>query len=369
MIDYARWLYQWFRGEILAIPGRVIALIFVLTLFLFPLITTQPYILRILIMAGLFSIYAASWDVLGGFTGQVNLGHSLFFGVAAYAAALLNLRLSLPPYLTIPLGGVFAVGAGLIIGLPALRVRGFYLSLVTLAFPIILTGIVFIFPGFTGGELGIYGVESISESRVLDYYVVLLVMLICLTLMYKFTDAKSKIIRTGLILHAIREDEISARMSGINTTRYKLLAFCVSGFFAGIAGGIYAHFLKIAGPSSLDLFFSFQAILWSIFGGMGTIYGAVVGVFILYPVLELSRLQPVLEEIRFIIFGLILILTLFFMPEGLSVWILDKIEIVCPRCKIKNVFTRKHCRACRAPISRKRSDPIQKEGDIDDIRL
>jgi len=354
-MDFLRRSYYWFYGEVLAIPGRIIAVGFVLFLFVFPLFTTQPYLLRILIMASIFAIYAASWDVLGGFTGQINLGHAIFFGIAAYTAALLNLNLGLPPYITVPAGGIAAVLGGLVVGIPALRIRGFYLSLVTLAFPIILTGIIFMFSDFTGGELGKYGVESLSSSRTLDYYIVLLVMLVSLLAMYKFTDAGSKIMRSGVLLHAIREDEISARTSGIDTTKYKLLAFSVSGFFAGIAGGLYAHFLKIAGPSTLELFFSFQAILWSIFGSMGTIYGAVVGVFILYPMLELARFSPMLEEVRFIVFALVLILVLFFMPEGLSIWVTDKIEIVCPRCKIKNMFTREYCRACRAPITRKKA--------------
>ena len=366
-MTYPRWLLYWFKDEILAIPGRTIALLFIVALLLFPLITTQPYFLRIMIMAGIFSIYAASWDVLGGFTGQINLGQALFFGISAYTASLLNLKLGLPPFLTIPSGALAAVIGGLIVGFPAIRVRGFYLSLVTLAFPIILTDIIFIFPDFTGGELGIYGVQGLSSSRITDYYIVTFVMLVSLVIMYKFTDSGSKIIRTGIILNAIREDEISARTSGIDTVKYKLLAFSVSGFFAGIAGGLYAHFVKITGPSTLEMFFSFQSILWCIFGGMGTIYGAVAGVFILFPAIELTQVIPFLRDLRYIIFALILIVTLFFMPEGLSIWVLNKIEIICPRCRVKNGFWRSSCRACRAPIKHKKNISIK--DDSNDISL
>jgi len=102
-------------------------------------------------------------------------------------------------------------------------------------------------------------------------------------IMWKFTDARSSFLRIGIILHAIREDEITARASGINTIRYKLLAFAVAGFFAGIAGAFHAHFMRIAGPSNLDLILSFQAIIWTVFGGIASIYGPVVGVYILYP--------------------------------------------------------------------------------------
>lgn len=342
--------YGWFKGGILAIPGRVIALCFFICLLSAPLFTQDPYYLRIITLAAIFSLFAASWDVLSGFTGQLNLGHALFFGVAGYTAGLLNIYLDMPPWVTIPCGAVAAVFVGLLAGIPALRLRGFYLGLVTLSFPLILSGLLFVFPEFTGGELGISGIKKLSSSRIMSYYIVVMVFTVSIFIMWKFTDAKSKMFRTGIILHAIREDEITARVSGINTTKYKMLAFGMSGFFAGIAGGLYVHFMRIAAPSTLDLFFSFQAILWTIFGGITTIYGAVVGVFILFPLLEIMACTEWGGQLRFIIIALILILTLLFMPEGITVWVLDKLEVKCPRCKIVNVFTRKKCRACRAVL-------------------
>lgn len=350
MSYYFRWIYHQFRIEVLDIPGRVIALVFILSLFLIPIFTTNSYVLRIVIIASIFAIYASSWDLLAGFAGQLSLGHALFFGVAAYTTALLNKYFGLQPWATIPMAGLAAVIIGLIAGIPALRLRGFYLALVTLSFPVILTGIIYIFPDFTGGELGLYNIDPLSGSRVIDYFIVLVVMVGSLFAMYKFTDAGSKIIRTGLILHAIREDEIAARVSGIHTARYKLLAFAVSGIFAGIAGGLYAHFMRISGPSTLELFFSFQPILWTVFGGIGTIYGPVAGVFILYPLLEALNLHPVGEATRFIFFAVILIVFLVFMPEGVTTWVRDKIEVKCPRCKLVNLVTRISCRACRAPL-------------------
>jgi len=350
MMSYIHRLHGWVRGEIFAIPGRVIAVVFFVGLICFPLFTQDPYYLRIVTLSAIFAIFAASWDVLSGFTGQLNLGHALFFGVAAYTAGLLNIHLDLSPWLTIPCGALTAVLVGLIVGIPALRLRGFYLGLVTLSFPLILTGLLFAFPEFTGGELGVSGVSRMARSRVLIYYIVVAVFAVSALIMWKFTDARSKIIRTGLVLHAIREDEITARASGISTTGYKLLSFAVSGFFAGVAGGMYVHFIRIAGPQTLDLFFSFQAILWTIFGGITTIYGAVTGVFILFPLLEILSFHPVFEELRFIVFSVLLIFTLLFMPEGITVWILDRIEVKCPRCKVTNVFTRHTCRACRANL-------------------
>ncbi len=342
-----RRLLKDFQGDVLAIPGRLLALIFFLFLFMMPLITQDPYILRILIFCNIFAIFAVSWDFLSGYTGQINFGHALFFGVAAYTAAMLNKYLDFEPWATISIGAIFAVLAGVLMCLPALRLRGPYLSLVTLAFPLIMLGIIKAFPDITGGEHGITGLSRLSESRVADYYISALVMTISVLIMWKLTDARSGLVRTGIILHAIREDEITARATGINTIRYKMLAFAVGGFFAGVAGGLYAHFMRIAGPSTLDLLLSFQAVIWTIFGGIVSIYGPIVGVYVLYPLTEVLRIIP---ELRFLILGAIVIVIILFMPEGIAVWIRDKIERRCPRCKLANASLRRECRACGASL-------------------
>ncbi len=339
-------VYKVLIGEILVLPSRTIVLLFCLTLLLLPLITAHPYYLGILFMASIFAIFAASWDLLSGFTGQLNFGHALFFGVAAYTAALLNLHFGLAPWLTIPLGALAAVLAGLVIGVPCLRLRGVYLALATLAFPLILTGFIFVFPGITGGELGVSGIDPLSGSRTIDYYIAITLMIVLGFVMWKITASK-----TGIIFHAIREDEVTARASGINTTRYKLLAFCLSGFFAGIAGGLYVHYMKVAGPSTLELMLSFQVVIWAIFGGIATIYGPIAGVFIIYiPYTTIMTSLPVVSEIRMLLVAIIIVLVMLFMPEGLTTWVRDKIEKVCPRCKIRNIATRKSCRVCTADL-------------------
>ncbi len=350
-MTYVNLFYGWVRQEIFAIPGRIIAVIFLCFLFAAPLITQESYYLRIIILACIFAIFAMSWDVLFGFTGQLNLGHGLFFGAGAYAAAFLNLHLHWAPWLTIPAGAVIGLGFGLIVCIPALRLRGMYLGLVTLSLPIIAAGLLYVFPDVTGGELGLYGLEGLSRSINVSYYVVVVVFLVSAYIMYKLTDIENKHVRLGILFCAIREDEIAARTSGINTNHYKLIAFVVSGLFAGIAGGLYAHFLRSAGPSMLTLFFSFQVILWCTFGSTATIYGGVVGVFILYPMTEVLSLFQWGENLRYIIFALILMVTLFFMPEGITKWILDKLETKCPRCKLVNFSLRKRCRGCRAELN------------------
>jgi branched-chain amino acid transport system permease protein len=327
--------------------------------------------------ASIFAIFAVSWDLLSGYTGLVNFGHALFFGVAAYTTALLNKFLGWPPSVTIPLAVLAAVIAGVATCFPALRLRGSYLALLTLAFPLMLLGIVMFFKEYTGAEYGIPGLPPIGGSEREQYYICLIAMTASVLIMWKLTDAGSKYVRTGLIFHAIREDEIAARATGINTIRYKILAFVIGGFFAGLAGALYTHVRGIASISSLNLTMSFQAIIWVLFGGAVTIYGGVVGVYILYPLVFLSRrvenffstmekalpkvpatvpLAKILEFLHelagrpYLVLAVIVILILIFMPEGIAVWIRDKMERECPRCKLSNAAWRKECRACSASL-------------------
>jgi branched-chain amino acid transport system permease protein len=339
---YLRRFYTIVRGEVLVLPSRIIVALFFIILLGLPLISQNPYLIRVVILTSIFAILAASWDLLSGFTGQMNFGHALFFGVGAYTSALLNIHLQIPPWGSVPLGALAAVLTGLIVGIPCLRLKHTYLALTTMAFPIILMGIVFALPDFTGGELGISGLKRISSSLLGNYYIYIVTMLVLCTVMWKITDS-----HTGIIFHAIREDELAVKASGINTTRYKLIAFCLSGFFAGIAGGLYAHYMRIAGPSTLEVSMSFTVVIWAVFGGIATIYGPIAAVFILFPLLEFVRFWP---EYRMLIFAVVVLLILLYMPEGLIPWARDKIEKECPRCKIRNVATRKTCRICTAVL-------------------
>ncbi|TDA31930.1 MAG: branched-chain amino acid ABC transporter permease [Hadesarchaea archaeon] len=335
-------VYKKLREEIFPLPSRTLAFLAIIFLLILPIFVRNPYYLQIIVLTNLFALYAASWDLLSGYTGQVSFGHALFFGVGGYSAAFLNLRLGWPPLLTIPVGALAAVFTGMIVGIPCLRLRGPYLALATLAFPIILTGIIYAFPETTGGEFGLSGLTRLTPSRTLDYYFSFLLMIFGVFIMWKITESK-----IGIILHSIREDEIAARACGINTARYKLLAYSLSGFFAGLAGSSFAHFMRTVGPLALDASVSFQAVIWTAFGGIVSIYGAVGGVYVLYPLMEFLRVTP---QIRMLSFAIIVTVILLIMPEGMLRWIRDKIERECPRCKKRNVVTRETCRICGAPL-------------------
>jgi len=231
------------------------------------------------------------------------------------------------------------------VGYLCLRLRGSYLSLATLAFPLILIGVLFAFPDFSGGELGITGLQPIAASRVGNYYVAAVAMLVLVFGIWAFADS-----RFGLVLHAIRDDELAARASGIDTTRYKLAVFGISAAAAGVTGALYAHFLRVAGPSTLETALSFQVVIWSVFGGLATIYGPVTAVFVLYPLTEWLGTFSAFGELRLLIFAVVVLLVLLFMPRGLTPWVRDRIESKCPRCKQQNPVWRESCRVCGAPL-------------------
>src|SRR4051812_11964572 len=321
-----RRLWGELRSEVFVLPSRILVLVWVIVVVTLPLVYSDPYVLRVLTMTCIYAIFAASWDLLAGYTGQVNFGHALFFGAGAYGSALLSLKLGLSPLLTIWAGTALAAVAGLLVGMICLRLRGSYLSLATLAFPLIALGLLFAFPEFSGGELGVTGLSRLVGGTGFltapqsNYYVAALSMLIIVFGLWSLADS-----RFGIVLHAIRDDEVAARASGINTPRYKIAVFAVSGAAAGFSGALFAHYLRVAGPSTLETALSFQVVIWGIFGGAATIYGAVAAVFLLYPFTEWlgsARFEfqdkvVNLGELRLLIFAVIVLLVLLFMPRGL----------------------------------------------------
>jgi branched-chain amino acid transport system permease protein len=310
-----------------------------------PVVYGDPYVMRIITMTCLFAIFAASWDLLAGYTGQVNFGHALYFGAGAYTSALLSLKLGITPWATIWLGAAVAALFGFATGYLCLRLRGSYLSLATLAFPLIALGLLFAFPDFSGGELGVSGLRRLATTPTANYYIAALSMLAIVFALWALADSKF-----GIVLHAIRDDEVAARASGINTPRYKLAIFSIAGAAAGFAGALFAHYLRVAGPSALEVALSFQVVIWGIFGGLATVYGPVAAVFLLYPLTEWLGSFKTFGELRLLAFALIVLLVLLFMPRGLAPWVRDKVEAQCPRCKQRNGAWRSLCRLCRAPL-------------------
>lgn len=333
------------KNGVLVLPSRTLVLLWAAALLALPVVYADAYVLRILTMTCLFAILAASWDLLAGYTGQVNFGHALFFGAGAYTSGLMSTRLGISPWLTVWAGAALAMLLGFLVGYLCLRLRGSYLSLATLAFPLIALGVLFAFPDFSGGELGISGLRRLALTPTANYYIALLAMLAIVFGLWLLADS-----RFGIVLHAIRDDEVAARASGINTPRYKLAVFAISGAAAGLSGALFAHYLRVAGPSTLETALSFQVVIWGIFGGAATVYGPVAAVFLLYPLTDWLASFKAIGELRLLIFAIIVLLVLLFMPRGITPWMRDKIEIVCPRCKQRNSAWRSVCRLCGAGL-------------------
>src|SRR5262245_9300031 len=333
------------KNEVFVLPSRTLVLAWVVALLALPAVYGDAYVLRILTMTCIFAIFAASWDLLAGYTGQVSFGHALFFGAGAYTSALLSLRLGISPWLTVFAGAAVAMLFGFLVGYLCLRLRGSYLSLATLAFPLIALGLLFAFPDFSGGELGISGLRRLMPTPTGNYYVAAISMLVIVFGLWALADSKF-----GIVLHAIRDDEVAARASGINTLRYKMSVFAISGAAAGFAGALFAHYLRGAGPTTLEVALSFQVVIWGIFGGVATIYGPVAAVFLLYPLTEWLGSFKAFGELRLLIFAVIVLLVLLFMPRGLAPWVRDKLETQCPRCKQRNGAWKSVCRLCGAAL-------------------
>ncbi len=275
-----------------------------------PFIVQRIYILHILILAHIFAIYAASWDILSGYTGQLNLGHAMFFGLSAYVVAITNKMLGYNILLSILLGVLSAFALSLLVGLPCLRLRGPYLAITTFAFSWVLYLLMSsALINISGGEEGIRGVKHILVGTIPNYYASLLLMIVSITALYKIATSE-----TGLILKAIKEDEDAALACGVDTTKYKLLAFILSGVFSGIAGAYYAQYLGIVTVDTVSLHLSASAIAFSLIGGIGTIIGPALGAYMLTLVFEsLSWLA----DYKTLISNLIIVVFVLFLPRGI----------------------------------------------------
>lgn len=274
-----------------------------------PLFIQNRAIIELIILANIYAVYAASWDILCGYTGQVSFGHALFVGGGAYAAGLLNFYFKFSPLSTIFIAGGIAAFLGLIIGLPCLRLRGPYFALATFAAAAFPHGLTDVYWEYTGGLDGLYGISPIWPTLQGKYYFSILLTALCCGLIY--IGARSP---KGLVLKSIREDEIAAMASGINTTRYKLVTFVLSGFFAGLAGAFYSHNQLHVGPETLSVNLSILVIMMSVVGGVGTITGPICGAYLLTIFNELLREW---EEVRLLIYTSAVVLILLFLPKGI----------------------------------------------------
>ncbi|UCF84231.1 MAG: branched-chain amino acid ABC transporter permease [Desulfobacteraceae bacterium] len=306
--------------------------LFLIFLLFFPF-AANAYMLYVANMIGFAVIGAVGLNLLTGFTGQISLGHAAFIGVGAYTSAILVTRLGFSFWLSIPFAGLVAAVAGIIIGIPSLRVKGLYLCIATLAAQFIFEFIFIHWESMTKGITGINippprigSLEFITEK---DFYWITL-FFVMLGVGYARNLVRS---RMGRAFVAIRDRDLSAEIIGINLFRYKLSAFAISSFYAGVAGALWVTFLKVVTPDHFPFILSIQYLAMIIVGGLGSVLGSIFGaVFItLTPELlnylsEIVKVNaPGYEEIfvpmKEVIFGLLIVLFLIFEPHGLAeIW-------------------------------------------------
>lgn len=293
--------------------------IFAVLLALFPFVATSGT-LRIFIMAFYLAIFAMSWDFLSGRTGYVSFGHPFLIGIGSYASAILSYRYGVPLFVSIPAAVVITMIGGTLFFLPALRVRGSYFALVTLAFMEMtyrLTQVVR--PDLTGGTRGISGLPPITTGAFNNYYLALVLMLAIAVLLWAMSRT-----RLGLALSAIGMDEDAVSGSGLDAAKLKLFAFMTSAFVAGVGGAFYTHYLQSIAPRAMfDISFVFTIIVAVLIGGAGTIIGPIIGAFFLTFLLE--YLRPVFPGTeRYFIYGTIALLLYVYRPKGI-ISILDEL--------------------------------------------
>ncbi len=257
---------------------------------------------NLLITICIHIILAVSLHVIIGITGQFSIGHAGFLAVGAYISAIFTMKLAMPFLVAILAGAVVAAIAGIIIGVPTLRLKGDYLAIATLGFAEIIR-IIFVNIDYVGGAAGM----QVSQQSTWTTAFVLVV--ITIIIIANFTKS-----RHGRACVAIREDEIAADSMGINTTYYKVVAFTLGSFFAGVAGAIYAHNFFIIQPTAFGFLKSFDILIYVVLGGLGSLSGAVIAAIFLTIVSDYLQAFP---STRMILYSLVLILVMLYRPTGL----------------------------------------------------
>lgn len=295
-------------------------------LFILP-IWIKDYLLHFLILAFLWAYLSQSWNIVGGFCGQLSLGHAAFFAVGAYTSSLLYVDFGVNPWLGTLIGGIIGSALGFFIGFLSFRygLRGPYFSLVTLAFAELLRVLV-LSVDFTKGPLGV--MLPLSEpglinfqflSKVPYYYIILVFMLVLTLIIQKIYRSKM-----GYYFLSIRENEDAAEMLGVNTLLYKLKAISISAFFTAIGGSFYAQYIQYITPGeTFGWHVSVEMILRALVGGMGTVLGPLFGSLALSLMSEVTRVMfgNIIPGVHMIIYSVILILIVLYFPRGIFVWL------------------------------------------------
>jgi len=295
----------------------IIAVIILLTAPLF----LGKYSVFLISLLAVYALVSLGLNLLMGYTGQIAAGHAGFLALGAYFTAIIGQNLQwLPCPLILLLAGVFTGAIGFLLGIPILRLKGFYIAMATLAFGVVVSEVILQWSSITGGDDGfsvptarLAGFAFDSDFKL--YYLIIPVTLLMTVLAKNLVNGY-----IGRAFIALRESEIAAQTIGIDLARYKTIAFAISAFYTGVAGGLFAYLITYLSPDAFTTELSVDFIAMIVIGGMGSILGSIIGAVIL------TGMQQVLAgllDLQILIFGLSLIVFMIFMPKGISGMIYD----------------------------------------------
>lgn len=319
VLDHARQEPVWNTNK------KVIVALAALTLCLivFPLFGPSPFYLHLMILIFMYAVMSQSWNVIAGLSGQISLGHGAFFGIGAYTSSVLYVQYGLTPWLGILLGMVFAALVAIAIGIPMLRLSGHYFAIATLLIGISFQ-VVFQRWEMVGAASGLWIplTEDSSwlalqfhDSKAPYYYIFLAFFAVTYLLVWRLNNSK-----IGFRLRAVRDDYQAASSLGIDVSRYKIIAYVISAIIMAPMGSLFAQYILIVDPDRMfNLEISILVLLMTVLGGIGNIWGPLVGVAILIPISEYTRiyLGGTGGAVDLIFYGLILMLICVFRPAGL----------------------------------------------------
>lgn len=297
------------RGSLLGVVGLVAAVVA-------PFVFSDPYRLHILILILLSAALASGLNLLLGIAGQISFASAAFYGIGAYTAGILSTRYDTPFLVNLLAAIAVASVVGLILGVPSLRLTGHYLAIATIGFQAMAVAAFLNWTSLTRGPAGIYGIPRAEifgfafDTVRKNYFLILALTVLIVAIIARLGQTG-----IGLQMRAIREDELPARAVGVNLTKVKLLAFILYGAMAGMVGAFYAHYIGSIDPYPFDILLSATILVMVLLGGTGSIPGAIVGAIVLTLLPELTR---GLDVTRMVLYGLALILIVFFLPNGLA---------------------------------------------------
>ncbi len=291
------------------------------------------YILTVLIYVGINTILAVGLNLLMGYAGQVSLGHAAFYGIGAYTSAILTTRTGISPWIAIAVGVAITCVVAYLLGAQALRLHGPYLAMATLGFGVIVSIVLLQWEPMTGGTSGIYGIPSLQIGKltfgndVSVFYLVWGLATIVLALSANIVHS-----RIGRAFRAVHGSEVAASSLGVDTSRYKVQVFVLSAALASVAGSLYAHYVTFISPEPFGFKFSVELMVMVVVGGMASVWGAIFGAAAITILGELLRelgnvsigsMGATLADLDVVFFGLILMVIMIYMPEGLVRSVVD----------------------------------------------